>query len=254
MGVCGFRFGAMTLWGRVAEGSPEGQAVEIVALDGTKLLALMVAGGTFALAGLWLMFRPQAEGEAARIELFGLKFQASSAGLLVFLIGAVFLAVPIFVPEKPSVTGAAGNAPLPPTGTESGTAQIREADPRQTATLLPAGPDVEEQEPNDTISTANVLGLGQTVRASLAPGDVDWYAFSTENEDVKSFRVTFRNLSDGCPSYAVLNAVETRVTGAQVCMSDISSSRTTFVDGPRYFVRVDAQRYRTDYELAISAE
>jgi hypothetical protein len=78
--------------------------MQIVALDGAKLLALMLAGGVFALAGLWLMFRPQPAGEAARIELFGLKFQASSAGLLVFLIGAVFLAVPIFVPEKEGIS------------------------------------------------------------------------------------------------------------------------------------------------------
>ena len=52
--------------------------MDVVALDAWKLTALMVAGAAFALAGLWLMFGPQPAGEAAKVELFGLKFQASS--------------------------------------------------------------------------------------------------------------------------------------------------------------------------------
>ena len=43
------------------------------ALDGTKLLLLMLAGVAFAAAGLYLMIRPKA-GDAAKIEIFGLKF------------------------------------------------------------------------------------------------------------------------------------------------------------------------------------
>jgi hypothetical protein len=64
-----------------------------------KLIILMVAGAIFAFAGLWLMFRQTPAGDAARIELFGIRFRSSSAGLLVFIVGALFLAAPVFVPE-----------------------------------------------------------------------------------------------------------------------------------------------------------
>jgi hypothetical protein len=40
--------------------------MQIVALDGTKLIMLMLAGDVFALAGPWLMFGPQSQGGAAR--------------------------------------------------------------------------------------------------------------------------------------------------------------------------------------------
>jgi hypothetical protein len=226
--------------------------MQIVALDGTKLIVLMLAGGAFALAGLWLMFRPQPEGEAARIELFGLKFQASSAGLLVFLIGAAFLAVPIFVPQRDAADP--GNTPAPPPDAGSGGSESGGGSNYGTAIPLPPGPDVEEEEPNDTISTANALGLGQTVRGTLPPGELDWYVFSTEGADVESVRITFRNTGGSCPRYDLMNAVENRVFGAQVCASAISHSQTVFVDGPRYYIRVQAASDRTAYELAISAE
>jgi hypothetical protein len=226
--------------------------MQIVALDGTKLIVLMLAGGAFALAGLWLMFRPQPEGEAARIELFGLKVQASSAGLLVFLIGAAFLAVPIFVPEREGADP--GNTPAPRPDAGSGGPGPDAGSVGQTAIPLPPGPDVEEQEPNDTISTANALGLGQTVRGTLRPDDLDWYVLSTEDADVESVRITFRNTGGGCPRYDLITAVENRVSGAMVCASDISDSQTVFVDGPRYYIRVDSNNYRTDYELVVSAE
>ena len=114
--------------------------MDVVALDAAKLTALMVAGAAFALAGLWLMFKPQPAGEAAKIELFGLKFQASSAGLVVFLIGAVFLAMPIVVPEKPS-----DRAPEPPAGSPG------EGEPAPELPL-PRRAGAEELEGNDVIS------------------------------------------------------------------------------------------------------
>jgi hypothetical protein len=218
--------------------------MQIVALDGTKLIVLMLAGGAFALAGLWLMFRPQPEGEAARIELFGLKVQASSAGLLVFLIGAAFLAVPIFVPER---AGPLPQDPSPEPGSPSTPGTVPDLP-------LPRLADTEEVEPNDAISNANALVLGQTVRGALSPGDFDWYVVSTETTDAESLRVTFRNLRTGCPQFDVLDAVENRVIGEQVCSSAITKSSTLFIDDPRYYIRVNANNYRTDYELVVSAE
>jgi hypothetical protein len=158
--------------------------MQIVALDGTKLIVLMLAGGTFALAGLWLMFRPQPAGEAARIELFGLKFQASSAGRLVFLIGAAFLAVPIFVPEKPSPLRTAAGAPA---SGASSTEIIALGNGREDAT--PTGEGLAsteirseiaengiEVEPNDRFTIANSIELGTSVTGSLSGQDMDTFA------------------------------------------------------------------------------
>jgi hypothetical protein len=216
--------------------------MQVVALDGTKLIVLMLAGGVFALAGLWLMFRPQPEGEAARIELFGLKFQASSAGLVVFLIGAVFLAVPVFVPEKIGPTRPAA-PPAPGSASNTGTALDQS---------LPRAADGSEIEPNDAISSANALVLGQAVGGALSPDELDWYLVDTAGSDGESLRVTFRNLGGGCPQYAVLNSVENIVLNSQVC--EISETRTVFLDSPRYYIRVDAKRYRTKYEIVVSVE
>jgi hypothetical protein len=148
--------------------------MQIVALDGAKLLALMLAGAVFALAGLWLMFRPQPAGEAARIELFGMKLQASSAGLLVFLIGAVFLAVPIFVPERDaprSVSPALGSAsvPTPSEGSATNATPVGGLIPaRQRATGT-------EVEPNDTPETANQIAVGDFIAGVVSSGTEDWF-------------------------------------------------------------------------------
>jgi hypothetical protein len=151
-----------------------GSPTQIVALDGAKLLALMLAGAVFALAGLWLMFRPQPAGEAARIELFGMKLQASSAGLLVFLIGAVFLAVPILVPERDaprSVSPALGSASVPasseaPAGNVNPVGGLVPA--RQRATGV-------ERELNDSPDTANQIDIGDSIAGVVSKSTEDWF-------------------------------------------------------------------------------
>jgi hypothetical protein len=234
--------------------------MQIVALDGAKLLALMLAGGVFALAGLWLMFRPQPAGEAARIELFGMKVQASSAGLLVFLIGAVFLAVPIFVPEKPislAPSVAANDAPranvqAPPfraTASEPAT-QVEEA-----AFDVHAGAFIDEREPNNAVTEANRLELGQTMRGHVRPDDIDWFVVPTEGVEAESIRVIFRHLGNsGCPVVSVQNAVERLIYRSQVCSYELSSSRTVPIDGPHVFVRVHPNGSTTPYEVVVNAE
>jgi hypothetical protein len=175
----------------------EVRAMQIVALDGTKLIVLMLAGGAFALAGLWLMFRPQPEGEAARIELFGLKVQASSAGLLVFLIGAAFLAVPIFVPERENADPGRALAPRSEVG--SGAEGAGLGGEGQTAILLPPGPDAEESEPNDTIQEANQIALGLFYSGSLAPDRDDrrdWFVVDTAELQGQDIEVQIRSVAE----------------------------------------------------------
>lgn len=138
--------------------------MQIVALDGWKLLALMLAGGIFALAGLWLMFRPQPAGEANRFEFLGVKIQASSAGLLVFLIGAAFLTMPIFVPER---TGSPGAVAAVQAGASAGQAPVL-VPPRQRATG-------REAEPNNEPETANQIQPGESVAGVVTSYSEDWF-------------------------------------------------------------------------------
>jgi len=71
--------------------------MEFTALEPWKLIVLMAAGGIFSAAGLWLIFRPKTDGHSMVIHVAGMKLEASSAGVLVFLIGTAFFATPLFV-------------------------------------------------------------------------------------------------------------------------------------------------------------
>src|SRR5262245_37531970 len=87
--------------------------MQVVAMDGARLTVLMIAGGIFSVAGILLMFRAKQEGGPAWLELFGQKFEAASTGIVVFLVGAAFLATPMFVTEQ-SRTTAPPSADAPP--------------------------------------------------------------------------------------------------------------------------------------------
>jgi hypothetical protein len=199
--------------------------MQIVALDGTKLIVLMLAGGAFALAGLWLMFRPQPQGGAARIELFGMKFQASSAGLLVFLIGAAFLSVPIFVPERP----AAGKTRQ---GATSQTLLPGERPPEQISI------ETAEAEPNTTVASANLVSLGSVVQGELTRSDADFFVVDVP-EGVRGDLVASIHVADTVARLELLD------DAGKVVDSDIGSSSLsveTRLQRRRYFVAVRNQR------------
>ena len=197
--------------------------MNIVALDGTKLLILMAAGGVFALAGLWLMFRPQPAtetGDGAKIELFGLKFQASSAGLLVFLIGAIFLGVPIVVPEKPPVArgspAGAGDA-----GPEQASSAQGDASPPPRARATG-----REAEPNEGYERANRLTLGDSVAGSMAAKDEDWFVVALPDGQSR-IEVRIRSKAKGCfASYlAAYSPEEQQLLGDQD-FGEVNTSKT----------------------------
>ena len=70
-------------------------------MDGVMQYFLMAFGAVFSVAGLVLIFRKaKPDAGAAKIEFLGQKLEANSTGIVVFLIGAAFLAAPLFVPAK----------------------------------------------------------------------------------------------------------------------------------------------------------
>jgi hypothetical protein len=228
------------------------RTMQIVALDGTKLIVLMLAGGAFALAGLWLMFRPQPGGEAARIELFGLKFQAGSAGILVFLIGAAFLAVPIFVPQQEAAE--TGSAPVP--RSEAGPGGSETDDGAVAPDLsLPRRADAEEIEPNSDIREANAIRIGQTIGGRITPaGDVDWFVFAADAIQGERFRLTLRSRGADCVDYILLDENENHIGGSR--LYGVSRSEDYSIQSPQYYLRLTGcsiSRIGT-YEAALDYE
>lgn len=140
-----------------------------VALDGAKLLILMAAGGLFSGVGLWLLLRPK-PASGAKIELFGMKFESSSAGLLVFLIGAAFLATPLFVPERArearathaSAAGGQANADVA-------------AEPAAATIPQRARAEGREREPNEGYDEANQIAVGDSISVVSDRESEDWF-------------------------------------------------------------------------------
>lgn len=246
--------------------------MELNALESSKLLALMVAGGAFALAGLWLMFRPKPEGSAAKLELLGMKFESSSAGLLVFLIGAAFLATPLMVAEKSVVEGGAvagsqadqGAVAIKGPADDDTRANTNIGEPEakniltgSPAVILPASAGADEQEPNNFLTEANqiepgVFYAGQTHRDEN-DGE-DWYVLPTPNltNETVHFQVRTRKafISSYC-SVSVLDDNEELIKSWK--MADVGSSVHTEVvvpDSEFLLVMVHSSNpYFCEYEL-----
>lgn len=178
------------------------------ALDGTKLLILVIAGAAFAGVGLYLLLIRRSVG-SAKIELFGLKFESSSAGLLVFLIGAAFMAIPLFAPERESASIRSTSSPA---DTDDAPTQ-----PGRTGTQS-SEPQTVENEPNDGVEQASILQPGQTLSGDVRPGNGDWIKITLPQGADPEVTVRVRNKGGGSLWSTFYNASEERL-GAQHSMS-----------------------------------
>lgn len=175
------------------------------ALDSQKMTLLMIAGAVFAAVGLWLLLRPKPAHGAAKIELFGLKFESSSAGVLVFLIGAAFVSLPLFVEIKPmaaTVEGSVGESVPRENGGDSS----------NIALVLPSDASVEESEPNDSVQDANQISLGQTMAGEVRSDEADWVVVAIPEAGPRDIRVKLRKLSGGTLWGNLYDADEERQT------------------------------------------
>ncbi|MEM1130443.1 MAG: hypothetical protein AAGH83_07960 [Pseudomonadota bacterium] len=230
--------------------------MEFAALDPGKLLVLMIAGGVFALAGLWLMFRPKPEGSRAKIELFGLKFESSSAGLLVFMIGAAFLALPLFVPSGADNTGSAAKATSVEDPAVEGAEQRTEAGRGEVATSTPQPAAVtarparaltavgEEVEPNDNIAVANEIAIGSVIHGEVEAGNPDFYTFTFPDDYIGRFTANLSGDRVGFSTYDDL--------GGLLFQSN-SKRFNSEVEYSRYYVSVGTGEKRAGYTLTVGA-
>lgn len=197
-------------------------------ISAARMVVLMVAGGVFATVGLYLMLRPRSHG-AAKIELFGLKFESSSAGLLVFLIGAAFLAITLFVPEKvegPSV----GDLPLPkPPIEDHGKTGLPKAPPQ-------GGTEVE---PNNSVQTAIPIASDTTISGSLETtrDEIDWYVIDTSGHPDQQIEVGVRFIGGMSTRVTLFDGQE--VEQDEKYASDGVARLSAWVDGSStFYVRI----------------
>lgn len=172
------------------------------ALDKPVLYLLMAVGLIMTLSGLYLMFKRKDDENAARIELFGLKFQSSSAGTLVLLIGAAFLIIPLFAPKSPNIKTVESEQSTASTLPQAITPKTKNQNMTgQQAVLLPASADALESEPNDQITESNQFRLGFGVKGSLdrdRDDNSDWYVVDVSESGVADFTIKIRTPGGYC--------------------------------------------------------
>jgi hypothetical protein len=237
--------------------------MEFEAQEGVRLLALMGAGAVFALVGLYLLIRPKPENGTAKIELFGIKFESSSAGVLVFLIGAVFLAIPLFVPEKPADTDP-GAPPEVPDSADAITPPLRPGTGTVTGPIAavmpePARPQppvmvatIDEAEPNNRVARATRIALGQVVRGRVDnKDDIDWFEMPVPAGGLAAAEIRARHVAGHALQLDAYTAREEPL-GALKFANGASYLPLGDVTGDQLYLRVtDTIGLSGSYELSV---
>lgn len=235
--------------------------MEFTALDPWKLTALMLAGGVFSLAGLWLIFRPRTDGHSMVIHVAGMKLEASSAGILVFLIGTAFFATPLFVQERET---AGQTAAVSGSGAASGTGEtdgdtatgstVALSSPGNASVSEPVATNVRlegtEAEPKDTPASANVISLGSTIQGSLEAGNRDFFYVETPAADFGEIAV---NATSGDFTLRVYDDLAAEIWDSTQYGWGSRVFRGT-VDHEAYYISVETWKEEPrSYDLTVAA-
>jgi hypothetical protein len=151
------------------------------------MMAFMAAGTMLAVAGIWLMLRETASGQAAQIVLGPLKIQSAPAGFSVFVAGAAAFTSPIVAPETTEdliekVASARG----------AGLAELGPSPERAPAKAgMPTGLVPSDAEPdNDERSGAATVRDGNLAGGQHAGENADWFRLDTA--DLANRRIAVR--------------------------------------------------------------
>lgn len=227
-------------------------------------LVMIGFGALIAVAGLWLIFRPPGDGSKTVLHILGLKFEAASAGTLVFIVGIGVFGVSLFAPVDPmvqtdvasgqqatisgrsdrSAAGGSGPSDASPDQSSRASAAVTtiEADPAAVATrearaLTVVGAEVE---PNDNIAEANEIPVGSVISGLVTDDTADWYTFTFPDDFVGTLSV---NLT-GDARLRIYDDLGKRV---------YQGSYASTVKYPRYYVSVTTNERRADYTLTVAA-
>jgi hypothetical protein len=142
-------------------------------MNDLQILVTMILGALLVLVAVWLitMRRDPAHN---KVRLFNIELDLSTPGLVVLVAGCGLLLLPAFVPYRPgglpSFAWSAGG-PAPGAGERPIVLQQQ--------TVL-----ASEQEPNDSVGSANLITLGQTIEGTLVQEEnaADYFALSVAPE------------------------------------------------------------------------
>ncbi len=230
-----------------------------IELDSMTLYLLMAVGAAFAGFAAFLLLRPAPPG-GAKVELFGMKFEAASSALLIFLIGAALLTLPLWT-TRVDPDGARGGARTAGTsgaaaGTATGAATTNAVvQGGQAALVLPAVADTSEVEPNDAIQNASQIAPGTTVRGTVRNEDMDWYVIALTPSENQMLRVFLRHTGGEHVKMTVYDADERRIkeahtdSGSVIIEHELGAEDRAFVRVENYFAN-----YTTTYELFYRIE
>jgi hypothetical protein len=214
-------------------------------------MLLIWAGAVFALAGLVLMMRPRPGGTTAKLELFGLKVEAGSAGVMAFPIGSAFLAAPIVVPERSQgLPGPDAPGLLPRNGAVGSTNGGGTAGQQALTGHVPVAITLKsiEAEPDNTLPSANLAALGSSIQGRLEGiGSLDLYAIAIPAE-VRGKELV-ANLTNQRSAVFLTLTDELGTT-----LDSDNASVTATVERGRYHIMVEnGLGHDTTYQLMIGA-
>jgi hypothetical protein len=127
---------------------------------------------------------------------------------------------------------------------------------------LPVRAQAEEIEPNDHISEANQIEIGNTYGGSISDNDQDWYAFRTGDIGAERLRVILRGnelrSSSAIPSceYYLYDKAENSLGSEMARPQEPATGLFNVSADSVYYLRIGIHGY-TDfcaYELALSLE
>jgi hypothetical protein len=207
----------------------------------TQFAIVMAFGALVAVAGLALLYFRKEQAEN-RIKLFGQEFQISTPALVVFLVGCGVFILPslIQMPNQPAFSFQWPWRPITPD--QPGPVSINS----------------EEHEPNDQITSANLIPFGATIKASIATDqDRDFFKFKT-GQGLKTRVILRKTSSDGFYALvAVYNNVEQRIADGSDRVSREDGVSLVFDSNPNsyYYLMVDSYSgTRGTYELVVREE
>jgi hypothetical protein len=211
--------------------------MDILTVADAPLVALMFAGGAFAIAGLALMFR-----------------RSSGPGLAVFLTGTALLTAPLVLPGRPAATGPPeADEDMPVLSLDGATEAARPPPlPGRVAAVVTI--EAREAEPNDNLAAANVATLGTAITGTLGPGDLDYFAIPVPTGHRGEIVVNLVAL-EGDAELTLFDDVG-QALGTMGTRSELSARTVALVrklDRPRYHVLVLTPAGEATYQLTIAA-
>jgi hypothetical protein len=207
----------------------------------TQFAIMMTFGAIVAITGMALLYFRKEYGEN-KFKIWGQEFQFSTPALAVFLVGCGIFILPSVISIQNQTVLI---IPLP--WRTSG------KDLPGPGPLLTSG---EEHEPNDQITTPNLIAVGSTTKGRISTDqDRDFFKFKT-GQGLKT-RVILRKTSPGgfYAQVVVYDSTEGKVKADNSPGEDAVSFAFESIPGTYYYVMVEGiVGGRGPYELLIREE